>query len=150
MQRAPDPIARDEGHTANRPNPGFEHGLRQGCVHLDQIAGREEGNISRLDGLRRERLLERNRPSVVDVRLPFQSVSIEVRALAIRVQQAQDGPVVARDVPNTGKNRRQQFLQLQDGTQFSADGDQALLFLKGAVGAILLQHQRPHQRDPRE
>src|SRR5208282_2739943 len=119
-------------------------------VHLAQIAGGEEGNLSRLNGPSRERLLERNRFSVIDKRLPFQRFSIHMCARAILVQQAQDGPIVARDVPNAGKNGWQQLFQVQGGTKLTADGKQAPLLLKGAVGSILLQHQRSHGRDSRE
>ena len=87
---------------------------------------------------------------MVDERLPFESISIPVYALATLVQQAQNRPLVAPDAPKAGKNDRQQLFQLQAGTQFTADRDQALLFLKGAGRSVLLQRQRSHHRDARE
>ena len=71
--------------------------------------------------------------SVVDERLPFQSISIQAQFLPSSSSRHRIGPLVARDAPQAGKNGRQQFFQLQAGTQLTADGDQALLFLKGAV-----------------
>src|SRR5712692_10809741 len=74
---------------------------------------------------RAECLLNRNIPSVVDETFPFQSVSVQVYVLAILVQQRQDGPVVACNAPNAGKNNRQELFQFEAGTQFMADRDQA-------------------------
>src|SRR5208337_3464557 len=54
VQSSPNPVPRDQGHTANRPNPDFAHGLRQGYLHVTQIVCCEERNLSRLDRLRRE------------------------------------------------------------------------------------------------
>ncbi len=150
IQRSPDSVARDQGYTANRPNPGFKHGFRQGFLHVVQIVCGEECHVSRLDRPRRECLFERNRASVVNESLPFQSISIQVHVLAIRVQQGHDGTIVARDAPKAGENSRQQFFRLEAGTQFTADRDQALLFFQSPGGFFLLQRERSHQRDARE
>src|SRR5208282_1260915 len=95
-------------------------------------------------------MLERNRIAVVDERLPLQSISIEVYVLALLVEQGEDRPFVARNAPKAGKNGRQQLFQLEVGTQFSADRDQALLFLQGAGRFLLFQRERSQQRDARE
>src|SRR5208282_371111 len=75
IQRSPDPIARDQGHTANRPNPQFVHGFRQGRFHLAQIVRREKLYISRLDRPPRKCFLNRNLSVAVDERLPLLSIS---------------------------------------------------------------------------
>ena len=59
IQRSPHAIARNQGHAANRPDPAFIHGPGQGFVPAAQVVRGEEGNVSGLDGPRRERLLER-------------------------------------------------------------------------------------------
>ena len=75
IQRSPDPIAGDQGHAANGPNPEFVHGFRHGRFHLSQIVGREKSNVSRPNRPPRECLLNRDLSVPVDERLPLLSVS---------------------------------------------------------------------------
>jgi hypothetical protein len=60
---------------------------------MGKKGGHGDGWVSRLD-------------RVVEERLPFQSISINVHVLAILVEQREDGPVVARDASQAGKSHR--------------------------------------------
>ncbi len=115
-----------------------------------QIARGEKGNAAGEDRPHRERSFERNRISLANERLPFQSIAIQMHVPAILVEQGQDSSFVPRNAPKAGKNGRQELFQFEAGTEFPTDRDQALLFLQGAVGFFLLQRQRSHQRDARE
>jgi len=84
---------------------------------------------------------------MIGVRLPFESVAKHAQILSVLVQQGEDGAFVTRNTPQAGKNRRQQFFQLQARTQLAADGGQALLFLQGAAASLFLQRHRSQQRN---
>ena len=86
IQCSPNPIARNQRHAANRPDSEREHGFRQRITRFSQIFCRKECDFSRLDRPRRERLLDCNCGSVVNVRLPLLSFSKPVQVLAVLIQ----------------------------------------------------------------